>query len=335
MRVVLTGATGFLGGAVLRRLLERGDEVLALGRPGIDIPPGVEGAAFDLADPRPPQGMRPGDVVIHCAALLSHAKEEREAFLRANTESVRVLAHAAREAGAALFQFISTVSALGPTGTAERPLREDFPFRPASLYGESKMLAEQALAGIAGLRVQILRPGVIYGPGANPHSSAARVFRFMRGAVFFRRGAGDNHFNVIARENLVDALLFLADRALATAAPPAGDPQALPPCPDTWMVRDEPCPSMRQMQDWIAAAYGRSPLVLPLPWLLLAGLGALGDRLRARGLSFPFSAEVARGFGTSGYYSDQGRLLTAGWRPPVAPEEAVKRTAAWYAAQPR
>jgi nucleoside-diphosphate-sugar epimerase len=334
MRVVLTGATGFLGGALLRRLQERGDEVLALGRPGIDIPDGVEGAAFDLADPRPPRGLRRGDVVIHCAALLSHAREEREAFLRANTGSVLVLARAAREAGAALFQFISTVSALGPTGTAARPLREDFPFHPASLYGESKMLAEQALAGVAGLHVQILRPGVIYGPGANPHSSAARVFRHMRGSVFFRRGAGANHFNIIARDNLVDALLFLADRALAQGGPPPpGDPAALPPCPDTWMVRDEPCPTMRQVQEWIGAAYGRRPLILPLPGWLLAGLGALGDALRARGRSFPFSRELVQGFGTSGYLSDQGRLLAAGWRPPRATRDALAETAAHCARQ--
>ncbi|MDP2360297.1 MAG: NAD-dependent epimerase/dehydratase family protein [bacterium] len=336
MRVVLTGATGFLGGALLTALLERGDEVLALGRDpaalGRRLPAGVGAGRFDLAEPLPPEGLRQGDVVMHCAALLGNARAGRGEYLRTNTEATLVLARAAREAGAVLFQFVSSVSANGPEGDEGNPLREESPFRPASLYGESKMLAEQALAGVAGLRVQVLRPPVIYGPGANPHSSASKVFRLMGGPLFFRRGAGANRFNVMARENLVAAMLWLAGRALASPGPFPGDPAALPPCPDTWMLRDDPCPTMRQVQDWIAAAYGRQPLILPLPWPLLAGLGALGDWLRARGLSFPLSREVARGFGTSGYYSDLRRLRAAGWEPPVEAREAIRRTAGWYRA---
>lgn len=337
MRVVLTGASGFLGGALLTRLRERGDEVLALGRDPErlrrELPPDVAVAAFDLADPQPPQGLRAGDAVIHCAALLGNAEADRETYLRCNTRSVVVLAQAARAAGAALFQFVSSVSACGPTGSVERPLREDSPFRPASLYGESKALAEQELARLEGLHVQVLRPPVIYGPGANRHSSASKIFRLMRGPLFFRRGAGGHYFNVMARENLVEAMLFLAEHALAGQAPSAGSGGDLPPVPDTWMLRDEPCPSMRQMQDWIALAYGRSPLILPLPWCLLAGLGVVGDALRARGRSFPFSREIAKGFGTSGYYSDISRLLATGWTPAVAPREAVLRTARAYMAQ--
>ena len=335
-RVVLTGATGFLGRSLLDRLLERGDTVLALGRDPArlarELPAGVEFAAFDLNDPRPPEGLRRGDVVIHCAALLGNARADRDEYLRANTEAVRVLAGAARAAGAALFQFVSSVSAHGPIGSLERPLREDSPFRPASLYGESKALAEQALAGVAGLRVQVLRPPVIHGPGANAHSSAAKIFRLMNGPLFFRRGGGHNRFNVMARENLVEAMLFLATRALGEPAPPPpGHPAALPPCPDTWMLRDEPCPSMREVQEWIGEAYGRRPLILPLPWFLLAGLGVLGDALRARGWSFPFSREIARGFGTSGYYSDMGHLLATGWRPARPTRLALQDTAAGYA----
>jgi len=134
---------------------------------------------------------------------------------------------------------------------------------------------------------------------------------------------------------LVHAMLFLMDMALADPKPPPpGGPAALPPCPDTWMLRDDPCPTMRQMQDWIGEAYGRRPLVLPLPWPLLAGLGALGETLRRRGVAFPFSREIARGFGTSGYYSDLGRILDTGWRPPPPRREAVRHTAAWYHARP-
>jgi nucleoside-diphosphate-sugar epimerase len=335
MRAVVTGATGFLGSALVEQLLAGGHTVLALGRDpdamGPRVPPGVACGFFDLQKPQVPSGLRAGDVVFHCAALLGNAKADRQAYLRANTESVQVLALAARDAGAALFQFISSVSANGPEGRADHPLHEGSPFRPASLYGESKALAEQALSRLDGLRVQVLRPPVIYGPGANSHSSASKIFRLMRGSLFFRRGTGDNHFNVISREELVRAMLWLAQRALEGNGSAPGGSAALPPNPDTWMVRDDPCPTMAEMQAWIAQAYGRRPLILALPWPLLAGLGAVGDILRAWGLSFPLSREIARGFGTSGYFSSVDRLKEAGWQPSGDSREAVGRTALTYA----
>lgn len=333
-RAVLTGATGFLGRALLEELRRRGVAVLALGRDPArlrrELPADVDCGAFDLEDPRPPAGLRPGDVVMHCAALLGNAEADRDTYLRCNTRAVVVLAEAARDAGAALFQFVSSVSAHGPIATRERPLREDSPFRPASLYGESKALAERELARLEGLRIQVLRPPVIYGPGANSHSSASKLFRLLRGPLFFRRGSGRHAFNVMARENLVEAMILLAERGLRESPSTAPDPGHLPPLPDTWMLRDDPCPTMREMQEWIGAAYGRRPLILPLPWCLLAGLGALGDRLRARGRRFPFSREIARGFGTDGYLSDVSRLRATGWRPLLEPREAVDRTARAY-----
>ncbi|MFA7332210.1 MAG: NAD-dependent epimerase/dehydratase family protein [Candidatus Delongbacteria bacterium] len=336
MRFVLTGATGFLGSALLERLLREGESVLALGRDPERLrralPAGVAVAAFDLEAPQAPAGLLPGDVLIHCAALLGNAEADRETYLRCNTESVLVLARAAREAGAALFQFISSVSACGPTGSAGQPLRAESPFRPASVYGESKARAEGQLATLTGLRVQVLRPPVIYGPGANRHSSASKVFRLLQGPLFFRRGGGHHFFNVMARENLVDAQLFLARRALAGAPPPPAIQPSGPPVADTWMLRDDPCPSMRQLQEWIVEVYGRRPLILPLPWCLLAGLGIVGDGLRTRGRAFPFSREIARGFGTSGYYSDISPLRAAGWTPPLEARAAIQRTARAYLA---
>ncbi len=336
MRAVVTGATGFLGGALVQALLKEGHQVLALGRdPGhmaSTLPAEVQCGHFDLQDPQAPAGLKEGDVVFHCAALLGNAKADRDQYLRANTESVRVLALASRDAGAALFQFISSVSANGPEGSEVEPLHEGSPFKPASLYGESKALAEQALAQLEGLRVQVLRPPVIYGPGANSHSSASKIFRLMRGSVFFRCGAGRNFFNVMSREELVRAMLWLATRALSEGRVPQGQPLALPPNADTWMLRDDPCPTMAAMQEWIAEAYGRSPVILSLPWPLLVGLGAVGDVVRGWGLGFPFSREIARGFGTSGYYSSMERMKAAGWRPAADSQAAVGRTAAWYAA---
>ncbi len=330
MRAVLTGATGLLGRALLERLLKEGHEPVALGRDpaamAAKLPASVKCFHFDLANPLPPEGLESGDVIFHCAALLGNAEVDRETYLRCNTESVRVLAEAARDAGAGLFQFISSVSANGPCGLPDRPLTEGHEFRPASVYGESKALAEQALAEVKGLKVQVLRPPVIYGAGANRSSSASKIFRLLKGKAFLK--GGSNHFNVIALENLVDACLFLANLGVDTARESA--PGLLPPNASTWMVRDEPAPSMAEFQELIIAAYGKRPLLLPLPYPLMRLLGSLGDRLRVRGLHFPLTTEIAQGFATDGYWSDQSRLLAAGWKPPRTTAEAVRDTAASY-----
>jgi nucleoside-diphosphate-sugar epimerase len=334
MRAVLTGATGFLGGAIMQSLLDDGWQVLALGRNPekmrTALPQEVECGLFDLAEPKPPQNLRKDDIVIHCAALLGNADADRNTYLRANTESVIVLAMAARKAEAGGFLFFSSVSANGPIGTEQKPLCEESPFRPASIYGESKELAEKALAKINGLKIEILRPPVIYGPGANNHSSASKIFRMMKGKWFLRSAGGHNFFNVISRDNLVDATLFLVKRMINITDVLAADPGHLPPCPETWMVRDNPCPSMKQMQDWISDVYGHSPRYLRPSFAVLFFLGSLGDWLKSIGLKFPLSRETARGFATSGYYSDMSRLLKAGWIPPVNPEKAVKETAEFY-----
>ncbi len=319
-----------MGRALLERLLEEGHHVVALGRDTAAmesrLPASVKCFHFDLANPERPEGLEAGDVIFHCAALLGNAEVDRETYLRCNTESVRVLAEAARDAGAGLFQFISSVSANGPCGLPDRPLSESHEFRPASVYGESKALAEQALAEVKGLNVQVLRPPVIYGAGANRSSSASKIFRLLKGSVFLK--GGSNHFNVIALENLVDACLFLASHHAETQGESA--PGLLPPNASTWMVRDEPAPTMAEFQELIMAAYGRRPLLLPLPYPLMRLLGSLGDKLRARGLHFPLTTEIAQGFATDGYWSDQASLIKLGWKPPLSTAEAVKRTAASY-----
>ncbi len=336
-RIVLTGATGLLGGALLRRLNAEGYKLHLLGRDTKRLESLMPGecttAYFDLEAPSPPAGLQKDDVVIHCAALLGNAGVDRDTYLKANTDSVVVLAKAARDAGARLFQFFSSVSAHGPIASDEFPLREDSPFRPGSLYGESKMLAEKALAGIEGLHVQILRPPVIYGPGANSHSSASKVFRLLRGKVFMRSAGSHNHFNVIHLDNLVDASVFLMKHGMQSASQ-AGDSAALPPNADTWMVRDEPGPTMRQVQEWICDEYKRCPFFLHIAPPVLLAIGALGDWLRAHGMPrFPLNLETARGFASSGFYSGHERLLQAGWRPPLETEEAVRQVARWYNAQ--
>ena len=158
----------------------------------------------------------------------------------------------------------------------------------------------------------------------------------MKGKAFLRSGGGRNYFNVIALENLVDASVYLIWHALAQSSQEkgGGDPKRRPPCSSTWMLRDEPCPTMAQVQDWIAEVYEHTPFYLHLPFPLLMLLGWLGDGLRHLGIHFPLTAETARGFATSGYYSNMDALLATGWTPPKSPDQAIRETAHTFLKKP-
>lgn len=329
MRVVLSGATGFLGRGVLQECHHRGIPVLALGRNlagRLAVPSGtVSVAEFDLAEPRPPAGLQAGDVIVHAAALLGSGTTDARVMHTANAAATLCLARTAVEHGAAAFVFISTVAAHGPWGSLEHPLREDSPFRPVSPYGDSKARAEEELARLdwGATRLLVLRPPVIHGPGLNPASSAARLLRGLAGPVFLRSGGGRAPFNSISRDNLVHGLFHL----LATPAADGSGTAA-----DAFLLRDDPCPTMAEFQEAILAVYGRRPLLLPAPRRLLQPLGALGDVLRRAGFHFPLSRETVAGFAGSGYYSSIDKARAHGWLPPRPFADTLAECArAWYA----
>lgn len=325
IRLVLTGASGFLGAGVLQYARASGLPVLALGRNlparAAALGPGVETASWDLAGDEGPGGLRAGDTVVHCAALLASGTPDPALLDRVNRRATLTLAREAIRAGAEAFVFVSSVSAHGPWGSAGAPLKESSPFRPVSAYGASKARAEEDLAALdwAGTRLLVLRPGVIHGPGCNPASSAGRLLRGLSGRVFLRSGGGRALFNCISRRNLVGALFHLLEQAPLPTGDTAGP---------AFLVREEPCPTMAQFQDRILAVYGRRPWLLPAPRRLLEPLGRLGDELRSRhGWHFPLSRETVAGFTGSGFFCSIDKARAFGWMPAQAWEESLADTA--------
>lgn len=171
----MTGATGFIGGHVARRLLDRGDEVVALVRTPSKAPAlrdiGCELAEADLSDRAALRGAMQGcDAVFHIAAMykVGVPASERPALVEANVRGTERVIDGAVEAGVPRIVYVSTVNVLG--NTKGRVLDES-DVRPRteflSLYDETKYLAHQvALDRIArGAPVVIAMPGGVYGPG--------------------------------------------------------------------------------------------------------------------------------------------------------------------------
>jgi nucleoside-diphosphate-sugar epimerase len=217
MRAFVTGATGFLGGALLKRFRERGDEVVALVRDpararGL-VGELVEGDLSDRA--RLAEQMRGADAVFHLAAVyeVGIPRAERAAMFEANVRGTENVLDAAVDAGVPRIVYVSTVNAFGNTRgrvvdeTYERP-GADY----VSTYDETKHLAHVAAKDriARGAPVVIVQPGTIYGPG--DHSVLGGQIELARTGklkVLALAGVGVNAVHV---DDVAAGLLLAHDR---------------------------------------------------------------------------------------------------------------------------
>lgn len=206
--VAVTGATGFLGGAVCRRLLSEGAGVLALGRDagklGTLSALGAATLSHDLSEGPPPTAAREIDAVVHCAAL-SSAWGRRADFQAANVVGTRSALDWARQIGARRFVHISTPS-LYFRFRDQPGVREDAALpRPVNAYAATKRAGEALVLGDTGLDVIVLRPRGIYGVG-----DTALLPRLLRaaqsGPLPLIRG-GQAKTDLTHVEDVVDAIL--------------------------------------------------------------------------------------------------------------------------------
>ncbi|HXU06962.1 MAG TPA: NAD-dependent epimerase/dehydratase family protein [Polyangia bacterium] len=171
MRFTVTGATGFIGRAFVRRALADGHTVRALVRdPAVALPDAVERAVGDLTRPETlAPALRDAEAVVHLAAQLGDWGPEA-AFVRANVEGTRAMLDAARSAGVGRFVFTSSLVVYGEHLLGAQPCDEDRPFgkKLVSAYARSKVAAERACqeTATATFAPTIVRPGNVFGPGS-------------------------------------------------------------------------------------------------------------------------------------------------------------------------
>jgi nucleoside-diphosphate-sugar epimerase len=188
----ITGGLGFLGQYIVQAIhdYDPDAELRVLMRTrrktflGIESLPGVRWVHGDLLQPESyVEHLRSVDAVIHNAAMVSFRKSEADAILRANVDGTRNLAQAARTANCPNFVFISSISALGfqPGRIIDEDTLPDIEIkRRIDAYGYSKWVSENELRGMSrDMRVVILNPSVIVGPGSERVEMVKRAARFM------------------------------------------------------------------------------------------------------------------------------------------------------------
>ena len=203
MRVVVTGASGFIGRAVVPALLARDHKVVAIERAAIGDLAGFRGWSRHLEG---------ADAVVHLAAL-AHARGVDEVRLRAvNIDAACLLGQAAAAAGARMLM-MSSIKVLGEE-TRERAFNDASPVGPQDAYGRAKAAAEAGLRAIPRLALTILRPPLVYGPGVK-----ANFLALMRAVA---RGwplplAGiENRRSFVYSANLADAVVCCLESPVAT-----------------------------------------------------------------------------------------------------------------------
>jgi len=166
-RILLTGAGGFIGSRLLRRLASPDREIVAVTRNARRIAalPGIRPLALDIAAPDFPSLLPQVDAVVHLAALLDLSAPP-ELLRRVNVEATEKLAQWASRAGVPYFLHASSLEAQGPS-EAPLPQGEDAACRPVSSYGRSKLESEGAVsAHLPAGNLMTARFGNVYGPGS-------------------------------------------------------------------------------------------------------------------------------------------------------------------------
>ena len=185
MRVLITGATGYAGQSVGRRLVEQGEEVIALVRPRsrpVPLPPGVRVVAGDILDPGSLEAAMEGcSAVIHLAGTVKMWLADRSHFDRVNVGGLETALRVAERMRLNRFVYASSIVALGPTDG--RILDESHVAdrrRFFTDYERTKVAADRLAreAAAAGVPIVLLYPGILYGPG--PVTEGNLMYRLLR-----------------------------------------------------------------------------------------------------------------------------------------------------------
>lgn len=215
MKALVTGATGFLGGALARRLLADGHSVVATGRNAARgatlTADGVRFEAADLNDSSRLAALAEGcDDVFHCAAL-SSVWGDTSAFEQANVQGTRNVVRACQASGVGRLIHVSTPSVYH-SGEDRFDVAEDSPLPPPiNEYARTKLLAEEIVleAHQAGLPSVIIRPRGLFGPGDT--TVFPRVLRLLQAGRLKVIGDGANVVDITYIDNVVDALVDAAN----------------------------------------------------------------------------------------------------------------------------
>jgi nucleoside-diphosphate-sugar epimerase len=308
-KVLVTGASGFVGSALCRALIGRCQVRGAVRKPGesssldgIELVPGSLSADFDWTD-----ALVGVSVVVHCAARVHVMYEESSdplaEFRRVNVDGTLRLAKQAAAAGVKRFVFLSSIKVNGEQTQFGEPFTADQQPNPGDPYGVSKMEAEEGLNALrrkTGMEVVIIRPPLVYGPGVK--ANFLTMMHWLRRGIPLPLGAvTGNKRSLVALDNLVDLIILCLEHPAAAN--------------QTFLVSDGESLSTAALLRRMGSVLGRPARLIPVPLSLLKlGATLLGKPEVAQRLCGSLEVDISKA----------RELLD--WVPPISVDEGLRRT---------
>ena len=314
MKVLVTGANGFVGAAATAQLAQSGYQTMALSRHrlapsslGAHITP-ICGTFEDLAQWQ--QALAGCDAVVHSAARVHQVQEASsdplKDYRRVNVDHTLALARAAHNQGVKRFVFLSSIKVNGEQTAAHQPFLADDVCNPLDPYGISKYEAEQALLQLAtetGLEVVIIRPPLVYGPGVK--ANFLSMMRWLQRGLPLPLGAIYNQRSLLGLGNLLDLINMCLTHPMAAN--------------QIFLASDGHDVSTTELLQRMAKALNASPRLVKVPqsWLE-ASAKLVGKPGMAQRLCGNLAVDISK----------TRDLL--GWQPPVPLEAGLRDTAAHF-----
>jgi len=321
LRVLVTGATGFVGSAIAEHCRQAGMVVKTMGRkaPGEDSPDGYVQA--DITKPESLAAvMSDVDCVVHSAGLAHQFnKTDDELFVRNNIEGTANVAQAAANAGVKHFVLISSITVYGARDSGM--CDESAPCEPKTFYAESKLRAEERareIIGSTGACLTILRLSVVYGEGDG--GNILRLMRTVDRRRFVWIGRGENRKTIVHRDDVARACVTVLGRE----------------CQGTSVYNlCGYAPQMRELVEIMSRALGRKPPRWHIPRGLALTLSKTATVLTGRHAKFVTLHEVIKKWLINDLFDGQKFRRDYGFEPQVSLEEGLHREVEWYRSRVR
>ena len=305
MKILITGAAGFVGVAVARDMVRRGHKVVKAVRK--ESPDSVHIGDIN-AHTDWTKVLSGRETVVHLAArahvMYDTTSDPLVEYRGVNVDGTLNLARQAAQAGVLRFVFISSIKVNGERTLLGRPFTAEDAPAPEDAYGISKAEAEAGLRQLAqetGMEVVIIRPPLVYGPGAKGNFSS--LLRWVACGFPLPLGAVTaNRRSLVALDNLVDLILTCVEHPKAAN--------------QTFLVSDGEDLSTTELLQRMGKAMNRPARLLPVPVSLLAfAARLLGKKAVAQRLLGSLQVDISK----------TCELLD--WKPPVSVDEGLRRAA--------
>lgn len=319
MRILVTGATGFIGSSLVNRLISNGYEVSVLVRSKKNkrLSAKIEIIEGDLTVPSSLEKIAKNkDIIFHLAAGLPHHNLTGDEYWAVNVKGLENLLASCVEGNVKRFVHVSTVGIYGPT--SQKGVSELSRLKLTDAYSITKFKAEEAIRKFSkekGLPLTIIRPTMGYGPG-DTRPGFINLFKLIKKKLFIPIGDGKNFFHTIYVDNLIDALILAATKKEAIG--------------DHFIIGDDPCPTMGQIIQEIALVQNTSIPPFYIPDSIAFCIGKIFDLSGALGLPAPLNSRRVKFMTENRKFSIDKVKKVLGYKPKVNLAEGIERTYKWY-----